>query len=109
MADSVIDQIVAHLRQTAPATFPNHAELKNVRVVGHTPKTDHYIYDVVVDFADGSQRVAAKVYRASKCGQQGARNQAEAEFQHLEYVWSVFQKKGLTGVPRPVGDFTEMG
>jgi len=109
MADSVIDQIVANLRQNALTTFPGHTELRNVRVVGHTPKTDHYIYDVVVDFADGSQRVAAKVYRTSKCGQQGARSLARTEAANLEHVYGLFQKKELAGVPRPVGNFTDLG
>src|SRR3954462_1933794 len=109
MPDSVIDQIVAHLRENASTTFPGHGELRNVRVVGHTPKSDHYIYDVVVDFADNSERVAAKVYRSSKCGPQVARNMAKTEAANLEQVYRVFQKKGLAGVPRPVADFTEVG
>ena len=48
-----------------PGTSRLHSELRNVRVVGHTPKTDHYIYDIVIDFADSSERVAAKVYRST--------------------------------------------
>ncbi len=109
MSENVIDQIVARLRQSAPELYPQHTELRNVRVVGHTPKTDHYIYDVVVDFPAGSERVAAKVYRPAKCGAQGARNRAHSETQNLQRVYKVFEKKGLTGVPRPLGDFSDAG
>jgi uncharacterized protein (UPF0335 family) len=109
MAENVMDHIVAELRQTAAEHYPEHTELKNVRVVGHTPKTDHYIYDIVVDFADASERLAAKVYRASKCGAQAAKAMAQTEASNLKRVYSIFQKKKLNGVPRPVGDFTDMG
>src|SRR5438874_8969715 len=105
MAENVMEQIVAELRTSANKFYPQHAELRNVRVVGHTPKTDHYIYDVVVDFADASERVAAKVYRSTRCGAQGARNMARTEATNLERVYKLFEKKGLTGVPRPVADF----
>ena len=109
MAENVMDQIVAELRRSATHHYPEHPELKNVRVVGHTPKTDHYIYDIVVDFADGSERLAAKVYRASKCGQQGAKQMARTEASNLQTVYSIFDKKKLNGVPRPIGDFTDLG
>ncbi len=109
MAESVMEQIVAELRRSANSYFPQHGELRNVRVVGHTPKNEHYIYDIVVDFADGSERLAAKVYRAGKCGAQGARGQARTEAANLSDVYKTFQKKKLTGVPRPVGDFSELG
>ena len=109
MAENVIDQIVANLRQSAPHNYPDQGELRNVRVVGHTPKVDHYIYDIVVDFPETSQRIAAKVYRPSKCGSGGARNLAKTETQNLQRVSQIFQKKGLKGVPRPLGDFTDMG
>src|SRR5207248_9805842 len=69
MAENVMDHIVADLRTSAAKHFPDNGELKNVRIVGHTPKTDHFIYDVVVDFETRSERLAAKVYRASKSGQ----------------------------------------
>ena len=109
MAENVMDQIVTELRRSAAQHYPQHAEMKNVRVVGHTPKSDHYIYDIVIDFADGSERLAAKVYRPSKCGQQGARQMARTEAANLESVYTTFQKRKLNGVPRPVGDFTELG
>src|SRR5689334_2822676 len=109
MAESVMDQVVANLRENATRYYPTHRELRNVRVVGHTPKNDHYIYDIVIDFADGSERLAAKVYRATKCGVNGARSQAKTEADNLDTVYSIFQKKRLNGVPRPVGDFTDLG
>lgn len=109
MAENVMDQIVSELKRSGSSFYPERGELRNVRVVGHTPKTDHYIYDIVMDFADGSERVAAKVYRASKCGLQGAKGRAKTESTNLQRVWETFQKRRLTGVPRPVGDFTELG
>jgi hypothetical protein len=109
MAENVMDQIVAELRRSACEHYPQRSELRNVRIVGHTPKSDHYIYDIVVDFAEGSERLAAKVYRASKCGQQGARARGRTEAANLAHVYAVFQKKKLNGVPRPIGDFTELG
>ncbi len=109
MAENVIDQIVAELKSSGAQFFPELSDLKSVRVVGHTPKADHYIYDVVVDFASGSERLAAKVYRGNKCGPQGARGMAKLEFSNLERVHSTFQKRKLSGVPRPVGDFSEYG
>ncbi len=109
MAENVMDHIVAELRRSAPEYYPQHSELRNVRVVGHTPKSDHYIYDMVIDFADASERVSAKVYRSHKNGPQGARNQARTEAENLQHVYSIFEKKKLNGVPRPLGDFTELG
>jgi hypothetical protein len=109
MPESVMDQIVSELRRAGASHYPQQGELRNVRVVGHTPKNDHYIYDIVIDFAAGSERLAAKVYRASKCGAQGARGMAGLEASNLQQVHAVFQKKKLSGVPRPVGDFTELG
>ncbi len=109
MAESVMEQIVSELKRAGGEHYPGHGELRNVRVVGHTPKNDHYIYDIVIDFADSSERLAAKVYRASKCGPQGARGMARLEAENLRHVHTVFQKKRLNGVPRPVGDFTDLG
>lgn len=108
MPSNIIEQIVAELRTSAKDHYPKHSELRNVRVVGHTPKTNHYIYDMVIDFADGSERVAAKIYRTGRDGD-GVRAKAKAEFQNLSAVYNIFQKKHLSGVPRPLGDFTELG
>jgi hypothetical protein len=109
MAENVMDQIVATLRQDGAKYYPQRGELRNVRVVGHTPKTDHYIYDIVIDFAEGCERVAAKVYRAGKCGPLGAQGMAEMEGSNLRQVFETFSKKKLSGVPRPIGEFTELG
>ncbi len=109
MPDTVMDQIVSELKRTGSNHYPERGELRNVRVVGHTPKNDHYIYDIVIDFADGTERLAAKVYRASKCGQQGARSMAQTEAGNLFSTYDTFQKNHLSGVPRPIGDFTELG
>jgi len=109
MPETVMDQIVSELKHTGSRYYPDRGEVRAVRVVGHTPKNDHYIYDIVVDFATGSERLAAKVYRASKCGQQGARSMAQLEAGNLSRVYDIFQRKGLSGVPRPIGDFTDFG
>lgn len=109
MPETVMDQIVSELKREGSRYYPERREMRNVRVVGHTPKSDHYIYDIVIDFADGSERLAAKVYRASKCGQQGARSMAQTEASNLARVHEAFQARGLAGVPRPIGNFTDFG
>ena len=109
MPEAVIEQIVSELRANGGTYFPGNEAPRNVRVVGHTPKPDHYIYDLVVDFNDASERVAAKVYRANKCGPKGARGMAQWEFGNLQHVYEAFEKKKLAGVPRPLGDFTHLG
>jgi hypothetical protein len=109
MAENVMDQIVSELRHSGAAYYPEHSELRNVRVVGHTPKADHYIYDIVIDFADGNERLAAKAYRAAKPGALSAKTSALTEYNNLSGVYEIFRKKKLSGVPRPVGNFTELG
>ena len=109
MAESVMEQIVSELKQAGTQCYPTEGELRAVRVVGHTPKNDHYIYDIVMDFAHGSERLAAKIYRGSKCGAQGARGMAKVEAGNLAQVYAIFQKRRLVGVPRPIGDFAELG
>ena len=107
MAENVMETIVAGLKAAATGYYPQLGELRNVRIVGHTPKNDHYIYDMVIDFANGSQRVAAKVYRGGKPG--AAKAMAKQEAGNLERIYTIFEKKKLNGVPRPIGDFTELG
>jgi hypothetical protein len=109
MAENVIDQIVSELQQSLPNFYPQRRELRNIRVVGHTPKSDHFIYDLVADFVNGSERLAAKVYRSGKLGAQHARNQAQTEFGNLERVYEQFSRNDLPGVPRPIGDFSALG
>jgi hypothetical protein len=108
MPENVMDEIAVELRSSGAQWFPERGELRAVRIVGHTPKTDHFIYELVADFANGSERLAAKVYRASKCGQAGARRLAAAENAHLRSVWSLANEKSLAGIPRPIGDFSAL-
>ena len=108
MAETVLDQILTELRKSAAAEYAGRGELKNLRVVGHTPKNDHFIYDLCADFTGGSERLAAKVYRASKCSG-NARAIARTENENLQYAYQALLKKKVEGVPRPIGDFSEMG
>jgi hypothetical protein len=109
MAENVVDRIVADLRAQAPELFPGHGLAKNVRVVGHTPKPDHFIHEIVVDFERGSARLAAKVYRGAKSGSAKAISAAKTETDNLGFAYSTFAKKHLEGVPRPIGDFSAFG
>ncbi len=109
MPESVMEQIVAELRAHTGKYYPGREVARNVRVVGHTPKTDHYIYDMVIDFPEGGERVAAKVYRANRCGPRGAQGMARLEHGNLQRVYQAFQKRKLRGVPRPLDDFTHLG
>lgn len=102
-----MDHILAELRLSAGKYYPEMSELKNVRIVGHTPKSDHYIYDIVMDFANGAERLAAKVYRAK--GGVLVHDVARRELDNLQRVHTIFEKRKLAGVPRPVGDFAELG
>jgi len=109
MPDNVMDQIAGELRSCGSQWFPELGDPRAVRIVGHTPKPDHFIYEVVADFAAGSQRLSAKIYRANKCGQAGARNMASVETGHLHSIWSISTAKSLAGIPRPIGDFSALG
>ena len=106
MAETVLDQILAELRQTAAHEYSDRGELRNLRVVGHTPKNDHFIYDVCADFADGTEKLAVKIYRANRCGG-NARTLAKTENTNFQFIRQTVLKKKLTGVPRPLGDFSE--
>jgi tRNA A-37 threonylcarbamoyl transferase component Bud32 len=108
MAETVLDQVMAELQQSAGKFYPEHGELRNLRVVGHTPKNDHFIYDVNAEFARGNERIAVKAYRASKCGG-NAKAIARQETANLHFVQQALSRKKLGGVPRPLGDFSEMG
>jgi hypothetical protein len=109
MAENVVDRIVAELRAKAAECFPGRGEARNVRVVGHTPKPDHFIHEIVVDFEVGSVRLAAKVFRGAKSGTPKAISAAKTENDSLQYVHATFQRKRLEGVPRPIGDFSWLG
>ncbi len=109
MSDSVLTQIVDSLRTSGPRYFPEHSELRAVRVVGHTPKPDCYTYEIVLDFERDSERVNAKVYRAGKSASPESQGLARSEAQNLKFAYQSSVKGKLGGVPRPVGDFTELG
>src|SRR5579863_7914039 len=101
MAETMLEQILVELRQVAAQQFSQRGEFKNLRVVGHTPKSDHFIYDVCADFAEGSEKLAVKIYRANKCGG-NAKAVAKTENSNLQYVQQALAKKKLGGVPRPL-------
>ena len=109
MSDAVLDQIVDSLRNSGTELFPHRSELKTVRVVGHTPKTDHYIYEIVLDFGDGSERVSAKIYRGGKGGAQAAHDLAQRELDNLQRISQACADHHLDGLPRAVGDFSSLG
>jgi len=111
MAENVIDQIVAQLRQSATRDYPGHGELRAVRRWWGTHRSRTTTFTTSWwTFAEVSERIAAKVYRPSKCGANGARNLARTEAENLDRVCFVCsKKKGLNGVPRPLGDFTDLG
>lgn len=108
MADQVLELVLSDLRKSAVTYYPEHGELRNLRVVGHTPKTDHMIFDVCADLDRGSQRVAVKIYRAAKHGG-NTRTVAKLETANLLYAYESLLKKKQNGVPRPLGDYSEMG
>ena len=108
MAESVLDQIVNDLRSSGSKYFPQHSEVKAARVVGHTPKPDHYTYEVVLDFPDDSERVNAKIYRG-KNGSRSPQESALREAQNLHFAHETAQRRGVNGVPRPIGDFAQLG
>jgi hypothetical protein len=108
MADNILDSIVDHLRSAGRNYFPQHPNVKSARVVGHTPNPDHYTYEIVLDFPQASERVNAKIYRGhadSRSPQELAGN----ETQNLQFVHQVAERRKLKGVPRPIGDFSELG
>lgn len=107
MPDTVLEQILADLRKTAAAYYPKQGELKTLRVVGHTPKSDHMIYDVCADLMNGSERMAIKIYRAGKCA--NPRAIARQESANLQYAHQTLLKRKQDGVPRPLGDYSELG
>ena len=98
MAETVLDHILIELRQIAAHEYSGRGELKNLRVVGHTPKNDHFIYDVCADLADGSEKLAVKVYRSNKCGG-NAKAVAKTENANLQYIQQAVLKKKLSGIP----------
>jgi hypothetical protein len=108
MAETVLEQILDDLRSRAVTHYPQRGDFKNLRVVGHTPKNDHFIYDVCVDFTEGSERVAIKIYRPGKSGG-NAKSMARQENASLQYVnQTLTAKKKVDGVPRVLGDYSDL-
>jgi hypothetical protein len=108
MSDNALDQIVDDLRTSGSKYFPQYSDVKSVRVVGHTPKPEQYSYEVVVDFAEGSERVNAKLHRG-KSGSRTHQDHAKQEAQNLEFAHQSAEKRKLNGIPRPIGDYSDMG
>jgi hypothetical protein len=109
MPENVLEHIVSDLRTNSEQYFPGRPPVRNVRFVGHTPKPDHYLYDLVVDLDETGERVSVKVYRQSKHGTAGARNIAKAEYENLSRVYQASRRKKFSGVPRPIGNFSDAG
>jgi hypothetical protein len=108
MAETVLEQILDDLRNQAVTHYPQRGDFKSLRVVGHTPKSDHFIYDVCIDFAEGSERAAIKIYRASRGGG-NAKSVARQENANLQYVnQTLTAKRKLDGVPRVLGDYSDL-
>lgn len=107
MAESIVEQIFPRVRENSKQTFPEHGECRAVRLVGHTPKPEYYLHDAVMEFSDGSERITCKVYR-SKSGD-SARRAAKRELENLRSAYDAMAKRKLSGVPRPIGDFSELG
>lgn len=108
MADNPLDHIVNQLRCSGSEYFPRSSEVKFARVVGHTPKPDYCTYEIALDFADSSERVNAKIYRG-RAGSRSAPELARSEIENLQFAYQVAERRKLNGVPRPVGDFSELG
>ena len=109
MSENGIDQIAAEIRSRGSEWYPDRGEAKSVRVVGHTPRVDHYIYDLVLDFAGSSERLAVKFYRVGKNGVAAARRVAAEENENLLSMWRIARARELPGIPRPLGDFSALG
>jgi hypothetical protein len=109
MAENGIDQIAAEICRRGSEWYPERGEAKSVRVVGHTPRPDHYIYDLVLDFPAESERLAVKLYRPGKDGAAAVHRVAAAENAHLTSMWQIARAREFSGIPRPLGDFSELG
>ena len=99
MAETVLEQILDDLRSQAVTHYPQRGDFKNLRVVGHTPKNDHFIYDVCVDFAEGSERVAIKIYRpGKKCQVHGSAGECQSPVREPD---TYGEKESGWSAPRP--------
>ena len=108
MPETVLDQVLVDLKESASTFYPGSGELHNLRVVGHAPKHDHFVYELCADFAGGVERMAVKVYRPGKKSAQ-AKDRARQENANLLYAHESLSRKKVAGVPRPLGDFSRLG
>jgi hypothetical protein len=108
MAENVVDQIFARLRDRAAQLYPSHGECKAVRLVGHTPKPDHYTYEAVMEFAHKQERISCKIYRG-KTTKESPKALAHREYGNLIRAYEAMRNRMLDGVPRPLGDFSDSG
>jgi hypothetical protein len=108
MSESALDQIVDDLRKSGPKYFPQHSEVRAARVVGHTPKADRYTYEIVLDFPGSSERVNAKLYRGKTAGR-SPHEAALREAQNQHFAHDIAERRSLSGVPRPIGDYAQLG
>ena len=106
MAENVVEQIFSGLKEKSRQFYPDHGECKAIRLVGHTPKSDHYIYDAVLEFTMHHVRISCKVYRA-KGAKENSKLLARREYENLSYAYEALERHDLTGAPRPLGDFSE--
>ncbi len=108
MPETVLDQVLVDLKENASSLYPACGELHNLRVVGHAPRHDHFVYDLCADFARGVERMAVKVYRPGK-NSAHAKDRARQENANLQYAHETLSRKRVAGVPRPLGDFSRLG
>ncbi len=108
MAENFTDQLAEEIRFAAPRFYPQHGTLRNLRIVGHTPKPDHCVYDLIAEFERTSARLAAKIYRQNKSSG-AAKLLARNEFQIMEAICRKVGGSRLPGLSRPLADFSHHG
>ncbi|GAC1648256.1 MAG: hypothetical protein NVS9B15_06920 [Acidobacteriaceae bacterium] len=107
MPENVVDEIFSRLRATATEFYPQRGVCKTVRLVGHTPKPEHYTYEAVLEFTGGQERVACKVYRSKT--KDTPVKLARREFENLTTAFAAVHQDSVGGVPRPLGDHSDLG
>jgi hypothetical protein len=109
VAEGKIEAIAAEIQSAAAEWYPGKGDAKAVRLVARTPRRNHHVHELVIEFEQDQERVAVKLYRGGRRGAAEARRVAEAETEHLRAMWEVAQACGLEGIPRPLGDFSARG
>ena len=108
MAENVVDQVIARLRSSLSEHYPDRGPCKAVRLVGHTPKPEHYTYDLVGEFAHGSERISCKVYRG-KSAKDTPKSLASREIANMTFAYDASIANKIGGIPRPLDDFSDLG